>query len=376
MTRAIGATDLVRLRPGLGQSITPSPGSVLASPVPGDWDPEPDYFFDWLRDGAIVMDAALVCLRRAETDDVREVWNRRFHGYVAFGLKVTGLRGSDLLAAGDPAAKATPQFRQFVRPPGELAHIDGDTVRGDVRYNPDGTLDILRWSRPQHDGAALRAITLQRYAAAVRELDLPLAPGWGELLAGDLDYTEKHFATQSYDLWEERLGMHPFTILVQRAAVSVAGREVPVIAIDEPERPDIARVLAALHTDSSNDPVAVDVARKLAAHFAEALPINRCRPEGVGPVIGRYPGDQYFDGGAWFVATLAVAELAYRRGEMDLGDSFLAAVRRFVGAEGEMSEQIDPVTGDQRSARHLTWSYAAFVTAAAARRRALAARGS
>jgi len=274
------------------------------------------------------------------------------------------------------AAKATPTFRQFVRSPGELTQIEGDAVPGDVRFNPDGTLDVLRWSRPQHDGAALRALTLQRYAALGGELGLPPAPGLDELLAGDLDYTERTFAADSYDLWEERLGRHPFTVLVQREALAAGGRLVQEVAVEESERPDIARVLAALHTEAWNDPVATDVARKLGDHFARALPINRARPPEIGPVLGRYPGDAYFDGGAWFVATLAAAELAYRQGRAAEGDAYLAAVRQFMGPEGEMSEQIDPVTGEQRSARHLTWSYAAFITAAEARRQALADAGS
>jgi glucoamylase len=55
MQRSISATHLVRRREVFGQAIKPAMGSVLASPVIADWDPEPDYFFHWLRDSAIVM---------------------------------------------------------------------------------------------------------------------------------------------------------------------------------------------------------------------------------------------------------------------------------------------------------------------------------
>jgi glucoamylase len=50
----------------------------------------------------------------------------------------------------------------------------------------------------------------------------------------------------------------------------------------------------------------------------------------------------------------------------------MATVRRYSPANGELSEQFDQKTGEQRSAKHLTWSYAAFVTAVCARRRAAA----
>src|SRR3546814_10815649 len=55
MEQAISATRLVRRREAFGQVMVPAPGSVLASPVIADWDPEPDYFFHWVRDSAIVM---------------------------------------------------------------------------------------------------------------------------------------------------------------------------------------------------------------------------------------------------------------------------------------------------------------------------------
>jgi glucoamylase len=43
-------------------------------------------------------------------------------------------------------------------------------------------------------------------------------------------------------------------------------------------------------------------------------------------------------------------------------------VRAFTPQSGDMSEQFDQRTGEQASARHLAWSYAAFLTAVAARR--------
>jgi len=49
MLAAISATHLVKDRPGFGQRIVPRPGSVLASPVPAAYDPDPDYFFHWFR---------------------------------------------------------------------------------------------------------------------------------------------------------------------------------------------------------------------------------------------------------------------------------------------------------------------------------------
>ena len=69
-----------------------------------------------------------------------------------------------------------------------------------------------------------------------------------------------------------------------------------------------------------------------------------------------------------FVATLGAAEFCYRIGERARGDAYLETVRAFTPASGDLSEQFDQTTGAQTSARHLAWSYAAFMTAIAARR--------
>jgi glucoamylase len=43
-------------------------------------------------------------------------------------------------------------------------------------------------------------------------------------------------------------------------------------------------------------------------------------------------------------------------------------VRAFTPESGDLSEQFDQNNGAQTSVRHLAWSYAAFLTAVAARR--------
>lgn len=150
--------------------------------------------------------------------------------------------------------------------------------------------------------------------------------------------------------------------------------------------------------------------------------------EGVG--IGRYPEDVYdgidMEGGnPWFLCTCSVAETLYRTAEhlestgklvvterglpfwrallpdyghllwpgsyaatsmtsekariidaavdrlKEKGDSFMEVVKTHADAEGALSEQFDAITGFERGARDLTWSYGAFLQAARARRRAL-----
>ena len=120
-----------------------------------------------------------------------------------------------------------------------------------------------------------------------------------------------------------------------------------------------------------------------------AAPANR------GPAMGRYAGDRYFSGGAYYFSTLGAAEFYYslagavaagadllvtadneaflsrlgigddilalsprevlnRRFEALLrrGDQFMATVAAYTPVSGELSEQFDQATGAQTSAKN------------------------
>ncbi len=52
MLVSVSPVGILKTRPGFGHTIRPVKGSIVASPVLADWDPEPDYFFHWFRDSA------------------------------------------------------------------------------------------------------------------------------------------------------------------------------------------------------------------------------------------------------------------------------------------------------------------------------------
>ena len=160
MLRAISATDLVKERPALGQIIRPARGSVLASPEIASYDPNPDYFFHWLRDSAIVIDAlrVLIAEQALRSDALGYVTD-----FIKFSLGLSRLDGPAFLGRGDFRQTVDPAFLVHVRSDDELAQIVGDRALGEVRYNPDGTLDVIKWARPQNDGPALRALALLRF---------------------------------------------------------------------------------------------------------------------------------------------------------------------------------------------------------------------
>ena len=90
----------------------------------------------------------------------------------------------------------------------------------------------------------------------------------------------------------------------------------------------------------------------------------------------------YYSGGAYYFSTLGAAEFCFRaaaavggdaRHWFERGDAYLATVRAYTPAGGDLSEQFDQRSGAQTSAKQLAWSHAAFISCVSARRLAAAA---
>jgi glucoamylase len=453
MLQSISAVDLVKQRPGFGQTIRPARGSVIASPIIAAYDPDPDYFFHWLRDSAVVIDAVRTLVEDgADNPDLLAC----VKDFIRFSLALGDLDGRALVASGGAGRAADPKFQQYMRPSHELSEAFGDRILGETRFNPDGTLDVTKWARPQHDGPALRALAILRFWPMSVLDDGETRGAARRLIEADLAFTHQHWREPSFDIWEEESGHHYYTRLIQHAALAdgaqwlkemgepqrahayrTASREIAgaleghwdaakrfylsrigVAAGSAEKELDIAVILAVIHARRQDgrhsvfDPKVQATQARLEHLFAEAYPINRSLPGDRGAAMGRYQGDVYYSGGAYYFSTLAAAEFFFslagafaRRAETgdlppdDLssiealvagdrtldasgvfdalirrGDSFMATVRAYTPASGELSEQFDQAAGQQTSAKNLAWSHAALITAVAARRAACRAR--
>ncbi len=382
------SSPAVKIRPGFGQIITPAKGSVIASPALGSYDPDPDYFFHWYRDSALVMDA-LALVRDAVPGS-----RRLFDDFVDFSLALSGLDGRRMPTGWRDAA--APDFARFLRR--DMDHVHGEAILADTRVNPDGTLDISDWPRPQHDGPALRALAVLHWGPA-READLLL-------LKQDLAFVLTHARVPCFDIWEEEIGLHYYTLSVSEAALAQGAawwltsdrefseaclREAGALAVlrqgfwlegegtmrsriltqgRSAKELDISVILAANHARQQTDPRLVATLNQLDVLFLDSYGINR--GEACGPAMGRYAGDHYYSGGAYYFSTLAAAEFCYRIGERARGDAFLQTVRRFTPENGLMSEQFDQTTGAPSSSRDLAWSHAALLSCIHARETMLA----
>lgn len=145
--------------------------------------------------------------------------------------------------------------------------------------------------------------------------------------------------------------------------------------------------------------------------FRSVYTINSGIAEGTAVAVGRYPEDVYYNGNPWYLCTLAAAEQLYdalivwgSQGYIEVTSTSLAffkdfddsvtagtyesssttyttlfdavttyaegymnVVATYAASNGSLSEQFDKSTGNPLSAYDLTWSYAAFLSAASRR---------
>jgi glucoamylase len=323
-------------------------GSVIAAP-----SSEPNYYYHWIRDGAITMDAIVTLYQQVTDANYKAQYLQALTDYVSFSrqnqLTPNRSGGADALGLGEP------------------------------KFNLDGTAFQGDWGRPQNDGPAIRASTLIRFAmqllsendpsraSYVRQVLYDSALPSNSVIKNDLEYVAAHWQDPSFDLWEEVKGTHFFTRMVQRRALvdganlaevlgdtqaanyyhsqvsamesqieqhwdSSKGSIVETInqlsGIPKASGLDSAIVLGALHgaTDdrfmSVTDDRVFVTAEKMRQAFATLYPINQrltdWNGQPMGTSIGRYPEDTFNggpsrDGGnPWFLATNAFAEFYYQ----------------------------------------------------------------
>jgi glucoamylase len=419
LMRSVSAVSIVKHRPGFAQVITPRKGSIVASPVLAAYDPEPDYFFHWLRDSAVVIDALRILFRDPSIDlDALT----HFRDFVHFSLALQSLDGRALANSSAWRARIAADYRQYVRDDADLGAAHGAAVAAETRVNPDGSLDISKWPRPQNDGPAMRAIVCLAWSQAAR-FDAELERAVDALLHADLSFIRRHWRDACFDIWEEDKGFHYYTLRVAAAALERGSEwfaaqhnhaQADACSLDanailktldsfwredlqfyrsrvlEANAPsskelDISVILAALHAagegevHSVHDPRMHATLRQLETLFDAQYEINHNRGGARAPAMGRYRGDIYYSGGAYFFSTLGAAEFCFRAAAraaspkqlLEHGDAFLETVRAYVPSSGAMAEQFDQSTGAPRSAQELAWSYAALISCVEARRQVI-----
>jgi glucoamylase len=310
------------------------------------------------------------------------------------------------------------------------------TIEGQPR--PDWT--------DQNDGPALQNLAILQ---AFDQLEPAAQDTARTVVQRNLDFVLQQYQQPSFNLWEEAKGQSFFTRSVQLRCLAALkanaiGLSVPsgvdqaigwlsdaltthwngqhYVSILDPENPrpaydpNIDIVMACVYgAVACTDPRLLATAAQLRQQWSAPdspvyYQINGADAgHGIGPLLGRYPGDVY-DGDdnnsgtdhPWALCTANFAQLYYdlaasvrASGQVavdELSRPFWAqvgidettsaaeAARRLSGAGDrmlqavvyhsdhlELSEQFDGATGYEKSVRNLTWSYAAFFSAVRAR---------
>jgi glucoamylase len=398
-----------------------APGCILASPswaignnsYPGNVaEIAEDYAFNWTRDAAIAVSTVL---KQAPALLPAQAANQIVANYANFAAACQNSGGS----------------------------------LGQAKYTPEGG---ATGAPDESDGPALRILTLLQGFAGLSDAMKGTA---AQVISNDLAYLlgNGRYQNATVTLWEDTIGQSIFARAVQlrclnqltaagpgfgipvpstvAAAVSYLSTQVqdnhwddtnnryisvlgasrlwgdPPVAYD----PAIDPILACLYGDGIDctDPRLLSTAAQVRAQWTvggPAYPINASDAQiGVGPLVGRYNGDEYngfslnsATGHPWAVCTCGFAQLYYMLAgritagtpvpSAPLASAFLsqvnvtssdppatvAAALRTAG-DGmlnavvyhsncfELSEQFDQATGYELSVSNLTWSYAAFLNA-------------
>ena len=358
------------------------------------------------------IDAAGAVLAANDSDIVR--FNRDTYSYA--WPRDGALVSVALLRSGHP--EAAERFLEFcarvISPEGFVRH----------KYNPDGTL-ASSWHGYVREGKAVLPIQEDETALVVWALgeyfDLhgrietigpfyrPLVTRPGDFLAKYVD-ERSGLPLPSYDLWEERWGVHCFTVASVIAGLRAAAKLAR--AFGENDRADryaacADRMLVALRAvlwsepegrflrmvtpgpsgyqpDLTMDSAVLGVAvlgvlpaddPQVAATAAKIEDRLRVRTE-VGGLV-RYENDTYqqvekqdtarIPGNPWFVSTLWLARYHLMRAqspdELGRGLELIGWAARHALPSGVMAEQLHPRTGEPLSVSPLTWSQAAYVMA-------------
>ena len=260
------------------------------------------------------------------------------------------------------------------------------------RHFPDGAIGST-WHPPPHlqidQTATVIAATWHHFKRGADPdvlLDLwPMVKGAANFLAGFRDRATG-LPAPSYDLWEERLGIHLYSTAAVVHALERGARIASEIGKDPSNWRNVSREMAdAAIRHFWDEPTHRFVrsisprddrrdASALLALKLGFLPWSDPRAREMvdeierrlwcrgGGGLARYEGDEYYGReNPWVVSTLWLAEARLRLGERDRCRELIEWVAAHATATLLLPEQIDGQTQEPKSATPLTWSHSTFV---------------
>lgn len=305
--------------------------------------------------------------------------------------------------------------RKFFDLCGRIVHKDGYFLQ---KYNPDGSIASswhACWDPSQNkdlvpiqeDETALVLWALWEHYERFRDIEFAhrlyrtMVVPCAEFMVS-FRHKKTGLPQPSWNLWEDRRGIHTFTCATVVAGLRAAANFAEVFA--EPERVDRYRQTAdeivtamrshlyseserrflrslhvggddELHPDNTIDASLFGIFYFPCFDASDQIVTNTMRAVEehlrVDGGIARYENDGYMRtnessvGNAWFISTLWLAEYyiakASQHDELEPAMRLIEWCADKALASGVMSEQIDASSGEQASVSPLTWSHSTFV---------------
>lgn len=337
-------------------SFSNKPGVIIASP-----SNFPPYKYHWIRDSALVMRVFIKEYKQKKnTQSLFHILN-----YIESEYQIQNLKTKSGL--GEPKIKI------------DLTPFDDP------------------WGRPQNDGSALRGINMikiynlliNNYSSTVENLVV-------KIIEKDIKYILENYSKPSFDLWEENLGWHYYTRLVQLKFIKdfIENKEklskyfkidVDLKSIykelldnikhhESPDKiissfdsdgniskcDDSANILALCHIEFDEDILneinyflVLGNCSNLINFFKNKYESNNFN------LVGRYMNDKYFDGHIWIICSLGLAQFYHFIGDeimIDISKKILDYILS-IDINLDLAEQYDIDNNKMLSAEKLTWNY-------------------
>ena len=213
----------------------------------------------------------------------------------------------------------------------------------------------------------------------------PLVKGAANFLTEFRDPVH-HLPKPSFDLWEERLGIHTYSTAAVAHALERAARiaaeigkepapwraaaeEIREAAVKRLWDPGLGRFVRSIEPRDDKLDASVLLGLKLgllpwsdprAKATVDAIEQRLWSPKVGG--LARYEGDTYFGPeNPWIVCTLWLAEARLALGDRARGRELVEWAAAHATPTHLLPEQVDRETGEPRSANPLAWSHSTFV---------------
>ena len=352
---------------------TTNVGIVIASP-----SENPPYKYHWIRDSALVMRTIVDMYIKTK----ESIYFKLIINYIENESKIQ-----------------------------KLNPISG---LGEPKFNINCTEYMGEWGRPQNDGPALRGIILYniisefiyKYDIIISELIIPI-------IEKDLNYIMENYNKISFDIWEEKLGWHFYTRIVQLKFLKDSlkfKKLLKNIDIDELQNiynklsvdikdhingssiissfdengniikyEDAANILAYCHINYDEEILDI-VPLEYITHTCDNLifAFRKKYKDNELNLIGRYINDKYYDGQIWIICSLALAQVYIKlytkknivkynspmhRSKSNPNNNFIEISNQILelilslDVNLILPEQFNPLTKEFISAEKLTWNY-------------------